>query len=206
MKDDGIQRTCRKCGKSFTLTKGEQEFYRSKSLSFPTHCVHCRYTTTKPFRHIVCSQCGLELTGSTSIYCANCLENAKLEIELRTKQAQRSANEAYAKLKANEAQIAGLTESLRKKEQVVAELERQFNAVSQDLEKAVQFHAALGWVEPILKGIEKRLLALEQAQNKTIQLVSQVTQIIRIMEEHSTLWDRIKRSLRSFHRRCAQLT
>lgn len=37
-----INKKCRDCGKEFTLTDGEIEFYRSKGFELPTRCKSCR--------------------------------------------------------------------------------------------------------------------------------------------------------------------
>ena len=34
--------TCKECGKSFTWTAGEQEFYAQKGFSEPKKCPECR--------------------------------------------------------------------------------------------------------------------------------------------------------------------
>ncbi len=34
--------TCRDCGKQFTFTAGEQEFFESRGFSAPTRCADCR--------------------------------------------------------------------------------------------------------------------------------------------------------------------
>jgi CxxC-x17-CxxC domain-containing protein len=34
--------TCRDCGRAFTFTSGEQEFYASRGFSEPTRCPDCR--------------------------------------------------------------------------------------------------------------------------------------------------------------------
>jgi CxxC-x17-CxxC domain-containing protein len=34
--------TCRDCGKQFTFTAGEQEFYQTRGFSEPTRCAECR--------------------------------------------------------------------------------------------------------------------------------------------------------------------
>ena len=34
--------TCRDCGKQFTFTAGEQEFYQTRGFSDPTRCSDCR--------------------------------------------------------------------------------------------------------------------------------------------------------------------
>jgi len=34
--------SCRDCGKQFTFTAGEQEFYQTRGFSDPTRCADCR--------------------------------------------------------------------------------------------------------------------------------------------------------------------
>ena len=36
------KRICKDCGKEFTITVGEKEFYESKSLFLPVRCSSCR--------------------------------------------------------------------------------------------------------------------------------------------------------------------
>lgn len=37
-----MQRTCKQCGKTFTLTQSERDFYQNKNLSVPKRCEKCR--------------------------------------------------------------------------------------------------------------------------------------------------------------------
>ena len=37
---------CRQCGKEFTFSTGEQEFYNQRGLSQPVRCRQCRSTRT----------------------------------------------------------------------------------------------------------------------------------------------------------------
>ena len=37
-----IKRTCKQCGKDFTLTDSEVNFYKSKDLDIPKRCSECR--------------------------------------------------------------------------------------------------------------------------------------------------------------------
>ena len=37
-----IKRTCKQCGKDFTLTDSEVNFYKSKGLDIPKRCSECR--------------------------------------------------------------------------------------------------------------------------------------------------------------------
>ena len=38
---EDIEIRCKSCGKVFTFSIGEQEFYKSKSFPFPKHCKGC---------------------------------------------------------------------------------------------------------------------------------------------------------------------
>lgn len=37
-----MQRTCKQCGKDFTITQNEIRFYKSKHLNLPRRCEECR--------------------------------------------------------------------------------------------------------------------------------------------------------------------
>lgn len=154
VKDADINLTCRQCGREFVFTEAEQEFYELKGFTLPGRCQECRSAKQSQPYHIVCSQCGTELEKGASIYCTDCLASAHLASELKTKQSQQAASAAYAKLQTSESQKAELAELLRQKEQLVADLELKVSSLSQDLDKAQQFHAALGSFQPALKSIE----------------------------------------------------
>jgi CxxC-x17-CxxC domain-containing protein len=81
---------CRDCGKEFTFTVGEQEFYLSHGLqNDPSRCPECRVTRrksrqsgdpTQPRKmfNVVCAECGAETTvpfeprGDRPVYCRDC--------------------------------------------------------------------------------------------------------------------------------------
>ena len=82
--------TCRDCGKEFTFTVGEQQFYQSKGLQHePRRCPDCRnarrhsdgYGRQQRAMHdVVCSSCGRLTqvpfipTGSRPVYCLDCFQ------------------------------------------------------------------------------------------------------------------------------------
>ncbi len=198
LKDGDINLTCRQCGREFVFTKGEQEFYELKGFASPSRCQECRSTKQNQSHHLVCSQCGTELEKGTSIYCTTCLASTHLEFELKTKQSQKAASAAHTKLLASESQKAELAESLRQKEQLVTELVLKVNSLSQDLDKANQFQATLGSLQPALNEIEQRLEALEHAQNKINERMLQVVERMHEMYENTGLLELIKRSLRHY--------
>lgn len=198
LKDGDINLTCRQCGREFVFTKGEQEFYELKGFTSPSRCQECRSTKQNQSHHLVCSQCGTELEKGTSIYCTTCLASTHLEFELKTKQSQKAASAAHTKLLASESQKAELAESLRQKEQLITELVLKVNSLSQDLNKANQFQATLGSLQPALNEIEQRLEALEHAQNKINERMLQVVERMHEMYENTGLLELIKRSLRHY--------
>ena len=92
--------TCRDCGKEFTFTTGEQEFYLSHGLqNEPSRCPECRvarrserrgggYGQPRQMYTVVCAECGVETTvpfeprEERPVYCKECY--AKRRDEQRT--------------------------------------------------------------------------------------------------------------------------
>ena len=211
LKDGDISLICSHCGKEFVFTKAEQDFYQEKGFAFPRRCKKCRLVKQK--HHMTCCQCGIELDDGASLYCANCLENARLEFELKTKKVQKATNEVYAKLRNAESEKAELENSLRQKEQELAKLEQQFDSISRDLDKAIQFHTALSWLQPALEGMNKalagikaRIEGLEQAQNRLSERVPLTLQRIQEMQQNITLLQIIKQSLRHHPKHSTKVT
>jgi len=206
LKDADIKLTCRQCGKEFVFTTAEQEFYELKGFTSPGRCQECRSTKQNQPHHLVCSQCGIALEKGASIYCTACLASTHLEYELKTKQSQQAASAAHAKLQASESQKAELAESLRQTEQLVAELELKINSLNQDLDKAQQFHAALGSFQPALKSIEEKLETVGYAQDKINERMLQLVQRMYEMYENTGLVEIIKRSLKHYPKHDTQAT
>ncbi len=196
VRETDMQLNCRQCGKEFILTKAEQEFYELKGFNLPSRCKECRISKPARVQLPVCSQCGKELDKSTSIYCTSCLQTAHFELEKENKQIKMAISAARSKLEASESQKAELAESLRQKEQEAAELEEKVVSLTEDLDKAQQFYAASGWLQPVLSNIEKRLEELERAQ---LDITQKVLRTIRVMQERYDnigVVDVIKRNIR----------
>lgn len=91
--------TCRDCGKQFTFTAGEQEFYASRGFSEPTRCPDCRAVRKaernsgnfgrgggrrddgpRQMFQAVCADCGaltevpFEPRQGRPVYCRDCFE------------------------------------------------------------------------------------------------------------------------------------
>ncbi|MCL5036080.1 MAG: zinc-ribbon domain containing protein [Chloroflexi bacterium] len=79
--------TCRDCGREFTFTKGEQEFYQEKGFkNEPSRCPDCRSSRKRergfggPRRlyDVTCDECGaqtqvpFEPRQGRPVYCRDC--------------------------------------------------------------------------------------------------------------------------------------
>jgi DNA repair exonuclease SbcCD ATPase subunit len=196
VKEDGIKLTCRQCHKEFILTKAEQEFYELKGFNLPSRCKECRTSKQVKVQTPVCSHCGEELVKGAAVYCTNCLQAAHFELEKENKQVKMAISAAKSKLEASESRKAEMTELLRQREQELAELEEKVVSLTEDLDKAQQFYAASGWLQPVLNNIEQRLEELERAQR---EITGKVLQTIRVMQERYEsmgVMDVVKRNLR----------
>jgi len=91
-----------------------------------------------------------------------------------------------------------MAELLRQKEQLVVELEGKLGGLGQDLEKAVQFHAALEWLKPALNDIEEKLSTLERSQNKINERMLRLVEKMHEIYEHTGLLEMLKRSLKRY--------
>ena len=150
------------------------------------------------FDQLVCSHCGTKLEQGAPIYCNACLASFRLDCELKTEQRKKAVSAIHTKLQASESQRAELAELLRQKEQLVAELETKLDSLGQDLENAIQFHAAASWLEPALHEIEEKLGAMENAQNKINDRMLQLAEKIHEMYANTSLLEIIKRSLKRY--------
>ena len=86
---------CKECGREFTFTAGEQEFYADKGFqNEPVRCKECRALrkaqkneggATRKMYTAVCAECGRECTvpfeprGDRPVYCSECFTRRKQE-------------------------------------------------------------------------------------------------------------------------------
>ena len=79
--------TCKDCGKQFTWTESEQEFYKQKGFNFPpARCPDCRRLkkqarqANRQMFPIKCAQCGKDAQvpfqpkGDKPVYCQECFQ------------------------------------------------------------------------------------------------------------------------------------
>lgn len=89
--------TCKDCGKQFTWTASEQEFYASKGFSAPVRCPECRlknkqakqggdrggHRAPRQMHEITCANCGakgevpFEPRNPDNVLCADCFRNKR---------------------------------------------------------------------------------------------------------------------------------
>jgi len=90
---------CADCGREFTFTTGEQEFYSSRGFqNEPRRCPECRqarksarngngnggYRATREMFPVTCAQCGkdtevpFEPSGDRPVYCSECYKAVKV--------------------------------------------------------------------------------------------------------------------------------
>jgi CxxC-x17-CxxC domain-containing protein len=90
--------TCRDCGKEFTFTAGEQEFYSQRGLmNEPRRCYDCRQARRagdggggggagrgqREMHDAICSNCGkptqvpFQPTGTRPVQCRDCFQPAR---------------------------------------------------------------------------------------------------------------------------------
>lgn len=79
---------CKECGKEFTFSAGEQEFYEEKGFqNEPTRCKECRsrreHQSKKELYDAVCAECGQTTKVpfkphlDKPVFCSNCYSNRK---------------------------------------------------------------------------------------------------------------------------------
>jgi len=81
---------CKECGKDFTFTAGEQEFYAEKGFqNEPQRCKECRDARkasargSREYFTVICSECGgearvtFEPKTDRPVYCSACFSRIK---------------------------------------------------------------------------------------------------------------------------------
>lgn len=202
-KDASIKLTCRRCGKEFVFTRAEQGFYEQQGFTPPRRCRECRSEKQSKPDKLVCSQCGSEIREGVSIYCTSCLENVKLEFDMKTKTLQSAIKEVHTRLEAAHSEKRELEESLCHKEQVLRNLELKVQELSQNLAEMHEFYATMNqWFQPTLNGIEERirerLQGLEHGQDRINERILQLVERMHELYGNITLIELIKRSLKGY--------
>jgi DNA repair exonuclease SbcCD ATPase subunit len=179
--EENLELTCRQCGKQFEFTVGEQEFYKSKGFSFPSHCPQCRSVKQKQPQQMVCSHCETPIEKGASVYCTSCLASVHLEFELGAKQNEKALNTLQAKMQAIESQKSKLAESLRNKEQLIFDLQKKIDHFNQHLGSLEEIQSQLSISESknteLVDLIRNKDALLVQMENKTGSLSQELDQV-----------------------------
>ncbi len=172
--------TCRQCGVKFVFTKGEQEFYTGKGLTYPCRCPKCRSAKHSQSQLLTCSHCKAELDKEASIYCTACLAAAHLEAELEIKQIQKSAERTESMLRESKTEKANLAEVLRQKERVIEQFKKDIDSLSQDLTKVDEVRSKLKISESQRAKLAE---ALSQKERAIVELESKTKSLTKDLEE-----------------------
>lgn len=184
---------CRQCGKEFHFTVAEQEFYMQQGWTEPGHCPQCRSDRRRRGLHLACSGCGILLGKEEPVYCSNCVENLKLEAELKLHEQEETIKELDDKLKS------------------LGELKQRLNSVTMELEKAQQANRELedrlaippevapcdGLIGPLQK-LNEEFGAFEQSYSCDIDKLTGLLLEIQddlIKQRDAGLWHRIRMAL-----------
>lgn len=207
--------TCGQCGKEFTFSEDEQEFYKSKGYTAPHRCKECR-STRRHQEPAVCSRCGNKFVEGAPVYCAACQVDVQLEFELKTKELRSAIDEAKVKLDSFDSEKAlilaeaseklsgaesekvRLAELLAQKDELVGSLEQRLKNAGRELEKVSQNQASLNWLEPTLNSLKEKLAALESNQNNLIEALLQLVERNEEEQKNVGLFEFLKGF---FHRR-----
>ena len=117
---------CRQCGKEFTFASSEQEYYIQKGWSQPSRCPQCRSARRKVNQGLVCSGCGVAVERDNPAYCSACVDNLKLEAELKQHGHEEKIKELENRLESLgklEQRLASATTELEKGQQANRELQ-----------------------------------------------------------------------------------
>ena len=134
------------------------------------------------------------------LYCETCFKQINLDSERKIEKYKRAASVLESKLQTTECQNEELQKSLYEAKQYVAELELKVKNLSQDLDRAYQFHIASGWLKPVLENMSKRLRALEQAEQDTESSLAIAVHKLDEMSHNGSLWKMIKHHIRPLRR------
>ena len=218
--------TCRDCGREFTFTEGEQNFYEQMGFTPPTRCRQCRVTKDKQSNqltctecgkelhkdsvvycescsdsapssaHVTCAKCGIEQERSALLYCTSCLNKVEYDADRKVDKLKRSLSSAQSKLELAESQNEDLRKSLYEAKRYAKELELKIQNMNQDLEQAYKYYMSSNWIKPVLEDMAKKLESLERSEYETNREVSQAMRKVDEINKSINLWEVLKRSFR----------
>jgi septal ring factor EnvC (AmiA/AmiB activator) len=183
---------------------------KNRTVTSPVRSVESNYRRTTVYCetclsnlqpvNLSCSQCEVRQEGDTLLYCETCFKQIHIDSERIIGKYKRAASAAESKLQVTEYQNEELQRSLYEAKQYITELELKIKNLSQDLDKAYQFHIASGWLKPVLENMAQRLRALEQAEQETESSLATAVQKLDEMKHNGSLWKMLSRHIRPLRR------
>lgn len=181
---------CRQCGKEFHFTEAEQEFYMQQGWVQPGRCPQCRSARRRRGLYLICSGCGILLGKDGSVYCSNCVDNLKLEAELKHHGQQERIKELQSKLESLgelEQRLASVTLELEKTQQANIELN----------DRIAMPHEAASWdgLRDSLQHLIEQFCAFKQSYACDIDKLTGIlleVQYTLIQHRDAGLWQRMR--------------
>ncbi len=165
--------TCSQCGKEFTFTEDEQEFYKTKGFTAPHRCKPCR-SNTRQQNTLSCSHCGGKVSVNDSLTCIACLTAVQLGSDLKVKEIQNILDETNRKLVTLETE----------KSTLIGESEERLNAARLESQRLVEeansrvavSESEITQIRELLKQKEQSIVELEWRLSQTNQELEKALQ------------------------------
>jgi hypothetical protein len=206
--------TCSQCGKKFTFSEEEQDFYRAKGYTPPLRCKQCR--SVRQQRSDGCSQCGNKLVEGSPQYCAACYIDVQLQFEQKAQGLRTLLQETEARLKALEAENsrlaeesksqtvtfaennAGLLRLLKQKEDEISSLEQRLDCVLAEKRQSSGQKDSPAPI-PLLAGLKEKIELLERNQDNMRELLLKYLESDNHNQRGPGFRDSLKSLFRSNH-------
>ncbi len=157
---------CRQCGKEFTFTRGEQEFYIKKGWFQPNRCPQCRSARHEQDLRLVCSGCSIELGKDDPVYCSECVDNLKPETEPKPQGQQEKTKESEMKsasLDELEPRLETAIAKLEGKRQTKQELQCKIAILELENTKLNNKVASWNNIEALIQQLNEHFKAFQQS-------------------------------------------
>lgn len=186
--------TCRACGKDFTFTVGEQEFFAKKGLSQPNRCKQCREENRRQNSRPICSECGLEL--GTSAYCSTCVQNLKQQFEFKLQSEQKRVENLESNLEnlsKLEGKLALLAKGLDSSKESISTLLQKVESLEVENSKVASVAASQQDLEALVHLLSEQFESFREIYRRNIQ---------ELIQSHLALRDTViqKQESNPFHR------
>jgi DNA repair exonuclease SbcCD ATPase subunit len=162
--------TCRECGKDFTFTVGEQEFYARKGISQPSRCRQCREDNRRQNSRLACSECGSELVNQA--YCLTCVDNLKQEAEFKVHSEHNKVGDLESRLETlNELRgnLASATAEVDRSRETIRSLRQKIEPLEVENSKLAAELASRRDLEAVVRQLTEQFENLRESHTREIQ-------------------------------------